>query len=261
MASQKKPEIMPPGTRKQTILRVAAIARLAAAILLALSLLVDTVAAQDLRSGQLAAEFTMLALEPMPRGADGKVTKWTVPIRFGIHGGHVDGVMSGLVMQHMAELRRLTGNDIQPMDLSHPSSENFSISFLIASERNDLVQHGTEDTIGTEKIRHWNDSRVRCIHIVDSSDGIVTSAEIYIKVEIIDPYLLRCIHEELSRALGIFNVADIRDSIFGWRTYDFMMTTKDELFLRILYSPELHPNTPLAEARREVELIASRLMQ
>lgn len=253
---------MPARTRKHPIaVRVAAIARLSGAFLLAFSLRVETAAAQDLRSGQLAAEFTVLALEQSPGGADGKVTKWMVPIRFGIHGGHVEGVMSALVMQHMAELRRLTGNYIQPMDLSHPSSENLSISFLIASERNELVQHGAEDTAAAEKIRRWNDSRVPCIYIVDSNDGIVTRAEIYIKVESDDPHLLRCVHEELSRALGIFNVADINNSIFGWRTHDVMMTTKDELFLRILYSPDLYPNTPLAEARRKVGIIASRLTQ
>jgi hypothetical protein len=102
---------------------------------------------------------------------------------------------------------------------------------------------------------------VPCIYIVDSNDGIVTSAEIYIKVENDDHHLLRCIHEELSRALGLFNTADIGNSIFGWRTYDIMMTMKDELFLRILYSPDLYPNTPLAEAQPKVELIASRLTQ
>jgi hypothetical protein len=253
---------VPARTKKQSIpLRVAAIATLSTAFILASSLRVGTAASPDVRSGQLAAEFAMLALEQSPGGADGKVTKWTAPIRFGIHGGHVDRVMSALVTQHMAELRRLTGNYIQPADLSHPSSENFSISFLIASERNELVQHRAGDTAAAEKIRRWNDSRVPCIYIVDSNDGIVTSAEIYIKVENDDHHLLRCIHEELSRALGLFNTADIGNSIFGWRTYDIMMTMKDELFLRILYSPDLYPNTPLAEAQPKVELIASRLTQ
>lgn len=77
------------------------------------------------------------------------------------------------------------------------------------------------------------------------------------------PDLLRksCIHEEIAQSLGLSNDSDAaRPSIFNDDEEFGLLTTHDELLLRILYDPRLAPGMNATTARPIVERIATELM-
>ncbi len=77
------------------------------------------------------------------------------------------------------------------------------------------------------------------------------------------PDLLRlsCFHEELAQSLGLPNDSNAaRPSIFNDDEEFALLTRQDELMLRILYNPALHPGMTEAEARPIVQTLASRLL-
>ncbi|WP_380057182.1 DUF2927 domain-containing protein [Falsihalocynthiibacter sp. SS001] len=77
------------------------------------------------------------------------------------------------------------------------------------------------------------------------------------------PDLLRksCIHEEIAQSLGLSNDSDAaRPSIFNDDEEFALLTTHDELLLRILYDPRLTPGMDAETARPIVEAIAQELL-
>ena len=73
--------------------------------------------------------------------------------------------------------------------------------------------------------------------------------------------LQACLHEEIAQALGLPNDSNLaRPSIFNDDQEFALLTRMDELMLKILYSPELHPGMTADEARPVVEVLATRLL-
>ena len=72
---------------------------------------------------------------------------------------------------------------------------------------------------------------------------------------------LSCIHEEIAQGLGLANDSPTaRPSIFNDDEEFALLTTQDELMLKILYNPALRPGMTESEARPIVESLAARLL-
>ncbi|RMD94966.1 MAG: DUF2927 domain-containing protein, partial [Alphaproteobacteria bacterium] len=77
------------------------------------------------------------------------------------------------------------------------------------------------------------------------------------------PPLMRrsCIHEEIAQGLGLANDSpDARPSIFNDDEEFALLTTHDELLLKMLYDPRMRPGMTPEEARPVAEIIAAELM-
>ena len=88
-----------------------------------------------------------------------------------------------------------------------------------------------------------------------------TKAVALIRGEHPDLLRLACIHEELAQGLGLANDSpQARPSIFNDDEEFGLLTTHDELLLRMLYDPRLTPGMSAAEAAPIARRIASELM-
>ncbi|MCB2110048.1 MAG: DUF2927 domain-containing protein [Defluviimonas sp.] len=106
------------------------------------------------------------------------------------------------------------------------------------------------------------DPETYCTVFTFAADGSSTysSALTVIRGEL--PFRMRqlCIHEELAQSLGLGNDDPrARPSIFNDNEEFALLTTQDELMLKMLYDPRLRPGMTLAEARPIVEVIAAEL--
>lgn len=86
-------------------------------------------------------------------------------------------------------------------------------------------------------------------------------AIIVIRAEHPDRLRLSCIHEELAQAMGLANDSpDARPSIFNDDEEFALLTSQDEMMLRILYDRRLRTGMTESEARPIVETIAAELI-
>ena len=102
-----------------------------------------------------------------------------------------------------------------------------------------------------------------CLVIAFSEAGSTTYTKAVALIRGEHPDLLRlaCIHEELAQGLGLANDSpQARPSIFNDDEEFGLLTTHDELLLRMLYDPRLTPGMSAAEAAPIARRIASELM-
>ena len=201
---------------------------------------------------EFTAELISLALDPNFGPAQNRVVKWTGSLRYGIHGKHVDGIARVLIEDQMHTLRELTGLDIAEAEPAS-TSENFSIFFMIASERNAL--RSDKSISSTTTFNEWDLKQQPCAYEISTDHSSIQQATVYIKAEAITPITLNCIQEYLSRAMGIVNRPSLSDSVFALEHPRWMMTEKDKLFLRVLYSPKLQAGVDVEQARRTIKSI------
>lgn len=77
------------------------------------------------------------------------------------------------------------------------------------------------------------------------------------------PDLLRqsCIHEELAQGMGLPNDSpSARPSIFNDDEEFALLTTHDEMLLRILYDPRIRPGMNAEQAREQAEVIVAEML-
>jgi hypothetical protein len=94
-----------------------------------------------------------------------------------------------------------------------------------------------------------------------ADDGSYTQAVAIIRAEHPDLLRLSCIHEELAQGLGLSNDSPAaRPSVFNDDEEFGLLTTQDEMMLRMLYDPRLRSGMTVAQARPIVERIAAELL-
>jgi hypothetical protein len=92
-------------------------------------------------------------------------------------------------------------------------------------------------------------------------DGAYEKAVAVIRAEHPDLLRLSCIHEEVVQGMGLSNDSpDARPSIFNDDEEFALLTTHDEMLLRILYDRRLRPGMRAEEAMPIVREIAEELM-
>ena len=202
-----------------------------------------------------------------PQATLSKLRRWDKPIRMTVEfGAQVSGEQRVLDRASVASfsdrLSRVSGLRITQTDWN----PNFHVLIL-----------GEDDRVGfAERIREIvpgiapsslnamvNLPRDQLCIVVAFSEGEVSSyskAIAIIRAE--HPALLRtsCIHEELAQGLGLANDSpQARPSIFNDDEEFGLLTTHDELLLRILYDPRLETGMQPATAAPIARIIAREL--
>lgn len=220
----------------------------------------------------LAENFLRIALyDEYDRGGAGstvgELRRWDAPVRVGLRfGASVPAEMratdTARVSSYLARLSRITGH---PMKLDD-RAPNFIIQIVSEDERRALGPDiaaslpglSAADIAGiTEMPRS-----TYCIVLAQSrgSSGIYQRAYAVIRAEHPDLLRLSCLHEEIAQGLGLPNDSPAaRPSIFNDDEEFALLTRMDELMLRLLYNPALHPGMTEAEARPIVAELAKRL--
>ena len=160
-------------------------------------------------------------------------------------------------------LARVTGHPISAVD----EGGNFHVLFLGEDDRPGFEPRlrALAPGIAESSVRAFlNPSRSTLCLVIAFSDGSTpgyTAAVALIRAEHPDALRLACIHEELAQGLGLPNDSrQARPSIFNDDEEFGLLTTHDEMLLRILYDDRLRAGMPPEEAAPIAREIATELV-
>lgn len=214
---------------------------------------------------QLARNFVRIALFneysddsdfQRPRNTVSNLRRWTTPIRMSIEFGETVPQAqrdqdSASVSAYAARLSRVTGVPITITD----SDPNFHVLFLGEDDRRAygprlraLIPKISDATLRTF-VNLPRDQLCVVIGTFAPGQSNYTKAVAMIRAE--HPNLMRsaCIHEELAQGMGLANDSpSARPSIFNDDEEFALLTTHDELLLRMLYDPRLQTGMSPATA-------------
>ena len=197
-----------------------------------------------------------------------RLLRWDQPVRVALQFGPAvppEQVASdrARVASYLARLAKVTGHPIALDD----RAPNFWVHIATVDERAALGPVINAEMPGLTagqlaSVTQMN-AETYCQVLTQSDDATFTYARAVAVIPSEHPDLMRlaCNHEELAQALGLPNDSNAaRPSIFNDDQEFALLTRQDELMLRILYDPALHPGMTEAEARPIVETLATRLM-
>jgi len=203
-------------------------------------------------------------------GVPGQLRRWSRDIRFTVEHGpratQAEKVADRAEVEaFVTRLGRITGH---PMSMSD-NAPNFYIIYAdvddiptIPARVQSLVPSVNPASL---EIFESLPRSIHCLVIAFSSTARgsdYTLALAVIRAE--HPPLMRrsCVHEEIAQGLGLANDSPrARPSIFNDDDEFALLTTHDEMLLRILYDPDLRPGMQLEEARPIVRRLANKLTQ
>lgn len=216
----------------------------------------------------LAEEYTRGAGLQPSNGALNEIKKWTVPVRIGVTFGDTVSPEARekdrqTLASYTRRLERVSGHSISVVT----TQPNFHV--LVMGEDDKQQLRDTLDRIapGMEpSSRAIFVNLPRAIHCLVVAFSDSTSGSAYRKAVALvrseHPDLTRraCFHEELAQGLGLANDdQNARPSIFNDDEEFALLTTHDELLLRILYDPRLQPGMTATQARPIVQRLAEEL--
>ena len=197
-----------------------------------------------------------------------RLTRWQGPVRVGLRFGasvpaDKRATDTARISSYLARLAGLTGLSIRLVD----GNANFIIQIASVDERRALgpvLQAALPELTAAQVTGVTNlDRSTYCLVWTqsDTSSGLYERAFVFIPAEHPDLMRLACIHEEIAQGLGLPNDSPTaRPTIFNDDEEFALLTTQDELMLRMLYNPQLRPGMTEAEARPIVESLAARLL-
>ena len=228
----------------------------------------DTMLVRDFERIALAEEYARGAGFARGSGELGRIKKWTGPVRISVEfGASVDAEQrikdTGDVTAYARRLARVTGH---PISVSQ-SNANFHVLFMGEDDSAQIKPRirALVPEINAASLAIF-DNLPRSIHCLvlafsGSQDGYdYARAVALIRDE--HPDLLRqsCIHEEVAQGLGLGNDSpEARPSIFNDDDEFALLTTHDEMLLKILYDPRLKPGMTAEQVRPVVRELAARL--
>ena len=216
----------------------------------------------------LFEEFANLGGTLVAQQTESRLHRWQVPIRMAVHFGDSVPLAQrdrdrSSVTAYASRLARLTGHPIS----QSPGNANYHVFIVNEDERRaigpqlrtiipDISPGAIATVVGMRR------STFCLVFARDaSSNGAYTQAVAVIRGEHPDLLRLSCIHEELAQGLGLSNDSPAaRPSVFNDDEEFGLLTTHDELLLRMLYDPRMRPGMTAAEARPIAEVIASELL-
>jgi len=215
-------------------------------------------------------EFTTVNGSLAARRTESRLRRWEIPIRMEITFGPTVPPGQQLAdrneIAHFARrLSALTGLPISTTDRS--AAANFHVLVLAEDERRaagPLLRELSPqmDPVALRSITDMPRSTYCTVVALSppASDAYVQAVAV-IRSEHPDRLRLSCIHEELAQAMGLANDSPAaRPSIFNDDEEFALLTSQDEMMLRILYDRRLRPGMTEAEARPIVETIAAELI-
>ena len=228
----------------------------------------DRMLARNFERIALAEEYTRGAGLQPSNGDLGEIKKWMVPVRIGVKFG------ATVPEDVQAEDRQTLGNYARRLArvTDHPisvvrSQPNFHVLVMGEDDRDELRETLDEIAPGMEaSSRAIFLNLPRSIHclVVAFAETRASSAyrQAVALVRSEHPDLTRraCYHEELAQGLGLANDdQNARPSIFNDDEEFALLTTHDEMLLKILYDPRLTPGMTAMEARAIVRELAETL--
>lgn len=227
----------------------------------------------------LARDFMEIALKQEYSERDGRLVamarpstlhRWESPVRYlTVFGASVPPAQrtrdQNAVTQFMQRLARLTRLSITPAPRQEDA--NFFIFFVNEDERRALgprlraIEPGISPATLAAAVDMAPDTYCLAFASDPDEDGAHDRAIAIIRAEHPDLLRLSCIHEELAQAMGLANDSPrARPSIFNDDEEFALLTTHDELLLRMLYDPRLRPGMTAREAWPIVRQIAAELV-
>jgi hypothetical protein len=202
-------------------------------------------------------------------GASGHLRRWRIPVRMAVEfGASVDLAQrnrdSAYVANFANRLARVSGH---PISMS-PASPNFHILVMGEDDRGAMLARVQQlaPSLGAASMGIFRNvpRSIHCLVVAfagSSNDHDYVKAIALVRAE--HPDLLRrsCFHEELAQGLGLANDSpQARPSIFNDDDEFALLTTHDEVLLRILYDPRLAAGMGATQAMPIVRRIADELV-
>ena len=226
---------------------------------------------------QVVENFSRIALHDEYSRKDGgfvrgetasMLRRWEVPVRVNlVFGPSVSAERQATdrarVASYLERLGKVTGHSISLVT----TGGNFTVHVVSEDEREALGPSLSRQLPGlTSKDISDVTAMPRTTYCMvyalsEGNTGAYTQAVAVVRAE--HPDLLRqsCFHEEIAQGLGLANDhPKARPSIFNDDEEFALLTSMDEILLRILYDQSLRPGMTLEQARPIVSAIATRLM-
>ena len=213
-------------------------------------------------------EYSLSGAGLVAQASSAEMRRWQAPVRVGVNFGasvslqkrSTDTAQIGSYLQRLAQV---TGH---PISLNN-NNPNFFIYIVNDDERRTLAPALTAD-LGPQSAANIReitamDQSTYCVVLASTgfNSQAYNRAFVVIRAEHPDLLKLSCIHEEIAQGLGLPNDSpQARPSIFNDDQEFALLTTQDELMLKMLYNPALRPGMTEAEARPIVQMLAARLV-
>lgn len=211
------------------------------------------------RGGGLTASF----------GTQSRLKRWEQPVRMSVEfGRNVSDAQkkadSAEVARYAARLSRISGHPITMSD----SDPNYHVLYMSEDDSAELPGRikAIVPNINQNALNIFNDlpRSIHCLVIAFSSEaGGHEYAKAIAVIRTEHPSLLRksCVHEELAQGLGLANDSPkARPSIFNDDDEFALLTSHDELLLKMLYDRRLRAGMSWEQARPIAETIADELL-
>lgn len=212
--------------------------------------------------------FNEYSTARLPQGVSGKLRRWNQPIRFAVEFGASAPRSqrrkdSADVAKYAARLTNATGH---PVSVGGPP--NFYVLFVGEDDREDVIDEMVGRLPGVENanlssLRTLSDDIYCAVaaYSAGTDSSVYTAAVAVIRAENPDLLRLACIHEELAQAMGLANDSpSARPSIFNDDDEFALLTTHDELLLKMLYDPRLKAGMTLPEAKPIIRTITTEFL-
>ncbi|MFV2001953.1 MAG: DUF2927 domain-containing protein [Paracoccaceae bacterium] len=216
----------------------------------------------------LFEEYTTIGNRIVARQTPSQLHKWDQPVRMKVEFGDTVPQAQRVqdrqsITKYGNRLARITGLSIRQVS----EDANYYVFVVNEAERRALAPRMREimPGISDAAIRAVVDmprSTFCLVFALDQEDtGTYSQAVAIIRAEHPDLMRLSCFHEELAQGLGLSNDSpSARPSIFNDDEEFGLLTSQDELLLRMLYDPRMRPGIGAAEARGLAEIIAAELI-
>ncbi|MGI1662682.1 DUF2927 domain-containing protein [Palleronia sp. KMU-117] len=227
----------------------------------------DTDLARNFRQIAFFEEYSSVGGQLVQKETESLLHRWEGPVRMEVTFGRaVDLETRARDGQAIAEyadrLARVTGHPIRQVS----SGGNFHVFVLYEDERREI---GPElrriiprlDDTAVATVENLPRSSYCLVFAWDpQNDGVYTKAVAVIRAEHPDLFRLSCIHEELAQGLGLANDSPFaRPSIFNDDEEFGLLTTHDEMLLKMLFDKRLRPGMSADEARPIIDQMAAEL--
>lgn len=228
----------------------------------------DTMLARNFIQIALFAENVTTGGVLRPRETESRLQRWDQPIRMAVEfGGSVPSDVQqqdrSTISAYASRLSRITGLSIIQTDVN----PNYHVLVLSEDDKaasvdriRQIVPGISADTL--RAITTFPREQL-CIVAAFSDDGSASYGRAIAIIRAEHPDLLRttCFHEELAQGLGLANDSPAaRPSIFNDDEEFGLLTTHDELLLKMLYDPRFRTGMTAAEATPIARQIARELV-
>lgn len=214
-------------------------------------------------------EYELGSIQKSRATVAGTLRRWQDPVRIGIEfGPSVPAAMRAMdtqtITQYAARLGRVTNHPISAVK----SGANFHVFIMSEDDRAALPERVRQIVpnlnSGTIELLRNMPRSLYCVVIAfggTQDDSTYKGAIALVRAEHPDLMRRSCIHEEVAQGLGLANDSPAaRPSIFNDDDEFSLLTTHDEMLLRMLYDPRLSPGMSLSQAHPILQDIANSLL-